>query len=129
MPRYFIHLAYNGARYHGLQVQENALSVQQVITHAIELIWKMEINLVGCGRTDSGVHAREFFAHVDLEDPKTQEELNELAFRLNRFLQDDIVIFRIFPVPEDLHARFSAISRTYKYFVHTKKDPFLNDAS
>jgi tRNA pseudouridine38-40 synthase len=129
MPRYFVHLAYNGARYHGWQVQENASSVQQVITQAIELIWKVKINLVGCGRTDTGVHAKDFYAHYELDEVKSQDELDEMTFRLNRYLPDDIVIYRIFPVPDYLHARFSAISRTYKYYVHTRKDPFLNDVS
>jgi tRNA pseudouridine38-40 synthase len=129
LPRFFIHLAYNGSLYHGWQVQENASTVQQLITQAIEMIWKVQINLVGCGRTDTGVHAKDFYAHFDLEDDRTQEQLDELAFRLNRYLADDIVIFKIFPVPADLHARFSAISRTYKYYVHNRKDPFLNDIS
>lgn len=129
MPRYFVHLAYNGTRYHGWQVQNNASSVQEVITQAVDMMWKVQINLVGCGRTDTGVHARDFYAHFDLGQPKSREEMDELAFRLNRYLADDIVIYRIFPVPDDLHARFSAISRTYKYYIHTCKDPFLKDVS
>jgi len=93
------------------------------------MICNTEINLVGCGRTDTGVHAREYYAHFELEENNTQEELDELAYRLNRFLKDDIVIFRIFPVPSDLHARFNAHTRTYEYHIHTRKDPFLQDYS
>jgi tRNA pseudouridine38-40 synthase len=127
--RYFIRLAYNGARYHGWQIQDNAITVQEVITRAIRLIWSLEINMVGCGRTDTGVHAREFYAHFDLEEEKSREELNELTHRLNRYLTEDILIYNIYPVPPDLHARFSAISRTYEYHIHTRKDPFLNEFS
>ncbi|MFO7615486.1 MAG: tRNA pseudouridine(38-40) synthase TruA [Bacteroidales bacterium] len=127
--RYFIHLAYNGSPFHGWQVQENAPSVQGVITHALQSILHQEINLVGCGRTDTGVHARDYYAHFDLEEGKTKDELDNLAYRLNRFLKDDIVIFRIFPVPQHLHARFSAHTRTYEYHIHTRKDPFLQEYS
>ncbi|MFA4864686.1 MAG: tRNA pseudouridine(38-40) synthase TruA [Bacteroidales bacterium] len=127
--RYFIKLAYNGSRYHGWQIQDNALTVQEVITKAIRLIWSMDFNMAGCGRTDTGVHAREFYAHFDLEEEKSREELNELTRRLNRYLEEDILIYNIFPVVQDLHARFSAISRTYEYHIHTRKDPFLNEFS
>ena len=129
MERYFIRLAYNGTRYHGWQVQQNANSVQQAITNAIDLMWKVKVNLVGCGRTDTGVHAKEFFAHFDLPGSRNSDELADLKFRLNRYLDKDIVIFDIFPVPPGLHARFSAISRTYQYHIHTRKDPFLEDFS
>jgi len=129
LQRYFIRLAYNGARYHGWQIQENARSVQHEITRAFEIIWKAEISLVGCGRTDTGVHAKDYYAHFELEESKSAFDLDEMAFRLNRYLDDDLVIIKIFPVPSDLHARFSAISRTYKYYVHTRKDPFLLDFS
>lgn len=129
MQRYFIRLAYNGSRYHGWQVQDNARSVQQVITDAFRLIWKEEINLVGCGRTDSGVHARDYYAHFELDGLISRQEIEDRIFRLNRYLDEDIVILEVFPVAPDLHARFSAISRTYQYFVHTRKDPFLNEIS
>lgn len=122
-------LAYNGLRYHGWQIQHNARSVQQVITEAFKVIWKEEISLVGCGRTDTGVHARDYYAHFELEGLKGRDELDDWIFRLNRYLDEDIVILDIFPVSPDLHARFSAISRTYQYFIHTRKDPFLNDIS
>ena len=127
--RYFIKLAYNGTRYHGWQIQENAVTVQEVITKAASLIWFKDFSLIGCGRTDTGVHAKEFFAHFDLKEEKSQEELDDLAFRLNRYLPGDIVIYSINPVPENLHSRYDAISRTYNYYIHTYKDPFLVEHS
>jgi len=127
--RYFIKLAYNGTNYHGWQIQENAATVQEVITEAVKLMWIKDFKMIGCGRTDTGVHASEFYAHFDLKDEKSKEELVELTYRLNRYLPEDIVIYRIFPVPPDLHSRYDAISRTYEYHIHTKKDPFLNDLS
>ena len=122
MNRYFIKLAYNGANYHGWQVQNNAHTVQQELNEKLSLIIKEDINLLGCGRTDTGVHAKEFYAHFDI----SQElgDLKELAFRLNGFLPNDIVIFEIFGVPVDFHARFDAKSRNYKYYISKQKDPF-----
>jgi tRNA pseudouridine38-40 synthase len=105
------------------------MTVQEVITRAVLLIWNKDFTMVGCGRTDTGVHATEFYAHFDLEEEKSREELDELTRRLNRYLAEDILIYSIFPVPSDIHARFSAISRTYEYHIHTRKDPFLNDLS
>jgi tRNA pseudouridine38-40 synthase len=127
--RYFIKLAYNGARYHGWQIQDNALTVQQVITEAVRLIWIKDFKMIGCGRTDTGVNASQFYAHFDLPEERSWDELNDLAYRLNRFLPEDIVIFRIFPVAPDLHSRYDAISRTYEYYIHTYKDPFLTNSS
>jgi tRNA pseudouridine38-40 synthase len=129
LQRYFIRLAYDGTRYHGWQVQPNGRSVQEEITKAFDTIWKLQINLVGCGRTDTGVHARDYYAHFEMESLKGKEDLGEMAYRLNRYLDRDIVILDIYPVAPDMHARFSAISRTYKYYIHTRKDPFLNDCS
>jgi tRNA pseudouridine38-40 synthase len=108
-------------------MQKSAISVQEVVTQALEVRLKVKpLSIVGCGRTDTGVHASEFFAHFDLENAIQPEALEELTFRLNKQLPKDIVIFRIFMVDPDLHARFHAISRTYKYHIHTRKDPFLN---
>jgi len=123
--RYFIHLAYDGSRYHGWQKQSNARTVQQEVSAALHLLLREEISLTGCGRTDAGVHAREFFAHMDLSGSLVSEETKELVFKLNRFLDPDIVIFRIFPVKPLIHARFSAGSRTYRYYITRDKDPFL----
>lgn len=130
MPyRYFIRLAYDGSAYHGWQVQKNAISVQEVITSAVKMMWYKDFKLIGCGRTDTGVHAKEFYAHFDLVEEKSQVELDDLADRLNRYLPDDISIYSIFPVKADLHSRYDALSRTYEYHIHTRKDPFLNEFS
>jgi tRNA pseudouridine38-40 synthase len=127
--RYFMKLAYNGTNYHGWQIQENAVTVQEVITKAVRLMWNKEFKMIGCGRTDTGVHATEFYAHFNLEEEMSCEELNDLVNRLNRYLPDDIVIYSIFSVPHDLHSRYDAVSRTYEYHIHTRKDPFLNQLS
>jgi tRNA pseudouridine38-40 synthase len=127
--RYFIKLAYNGARYHGWQIQENAVTVQQVVTEAIQLMWIKDCWLHGCGRTDTGVNAKKYYAHFDVENELKKEELDYFVNRLNNYLPADIVIFSIFPVPSALHARHDAVSRTYEYHIHTRKDPFLNLAS
>jgi tRNA pseudouridine38-40 synthase len=129
MHRYFIRLAYNGRDFHGWQQQDNAPSVQGAITGALSMILSEKISLVGCGRTDTGVHAREFFAHFELPLQVSQSDLDHLAFRLNRFLPASIVIFWIREVDPGLHARFSALSRTYRYYIHTFKDPFLEETS
>jgi len=125
--RYFIKLAYNGTNYHGWQIQENAHTVQAEINEKLSLILGKEINVVGCGRTDTGVHAREFYAHLEIE--KLKLKLSDLTFKLDRFLPGDIVIQKIFKVAPDLHSRFSAIDRTYKYYITKVKDPFLLNQS
>ena len=121
--RYFLKLAYNGEQYFGWQIQANAVSVQEVLTKALSLLLKENIDLTGAGRTDTGVHAREFYAHFD----SVQFEMNtksEFIQRLNSFLPSDIVIYDILSVQESAHARFDALSRTYKYYVTSQKDPF-----
>lgn len=120
--RYFIHIAYNGAAYHGWQNQPNGISVQETIERALSLILRQDISVTGAGRTDAGVHARSMYAHFDIVEEI--ENLDALTERLNAYLPNDIVIFSIKQVPDDMHARFSAISRTYKYYVTTRKDPF-----
>ncbi|MEJ2596603.1 MAG: tRNA pseudouridine(38-40) synthase TruA [bacterium] len=123
MKRYLIHLAYNGKNYHGWQVQENAHTVQAEVNEKISLLLKSEINVVGCGRTDTGVHARDFYAHFDHEVPIPDPD--ELAYRLDQFLPGDIAIWNVKEVSPDIHARFSAVSRTYAYYISTRKAPFL----
>ncbi|MDA3930116.1 MAG: tRNA pseudouridine(38-40) synthase TruA [Prolixibacteraceae bacterium] len=122
MVRYFIQLAYNGANYHGWQVQPNALTVQEVLAKAIATITRENIDLVGAGRTDTGVHASFFVAHFEL--PEKLNDENRFVFKLNSFLPNDINIEKIFQVSSDLHARFSATARTYLYYITTKKEPF-----
>ncbi|MBQ6766202.1 MAG: tRNA pseudouridine(38-40) synthase TruA [Paludibacteraceae bacterium] len=122
MMRYFIHLAYNGAEYHGWQNQPNAITVQEAVERALSLILKKEkISITGAGRTDSGVHARSMYAHFNIDEAVDTQWLTE---RLNAYLPKDIVIFSVYEVEPDMHARFSAKSRTYRYYVTTQKDPF-----
>jgi tRNA pseudouridine38-40 synthase len=126
MVRYFLKLAYNGAAYHGWQIQENAHTVQAELNRKVSLMTGEEVNLVGCGRTDTGVHAREFYAHFDLNESLGFWE-EDFVFKLNSFLSKDIVIFGLYQVPADYHARFSATQRTYKYYISKRKDPFERD--
>lgn len=126
MVRYFLKLAYRGTAYHGWQVQGNAYTVQEELNEKISLLIGEQVNLVGCGRTDTGVHAREFYAHFGVEKPLPFRE-KDFILKLNGFLSKDIVAFRLIPVPEDYHARFSAVSRTYKYYISQEKDPFARD--
>ncbi|MBN2615002.1 MAG: tRNA pseudouridine(38-40) synthase TruA [Bacteroidales bacterium] len=128
MQRYFVHLAYNGTAYHGWQIQPNAVTVQEVLNEKISLLTGEKVNLVGCGRTDTGVHARMFFAHFDLEKP-LQIKPEEFVHKLNGFHLKDIAVYHLWPVPEDYHSRFSAVSRTYKYYISRVRDPFGRDQS
>ncbi len=125
--RYFIKLAYNGKNYHGWQLQENSVTVQQVLDGALSLLLKAEIRTTGAGRTDTGVHAREFFAHFDLSEKIS--EVEALAFKLNNYLPYDISVFEIISVKADAHARFDATSRTYTYQISQHKDPFNDNYS
>ncbi|MFZ4435142.1 MAG: tRNA pseudouridine(38-40) synthase TruA [Flavobacterium psychrophilum] len=124
--RYFIQFSYNGTQYHGWQIQPNALSVQEVLTQALQTILGTAVELTGAGRTDAGVHAKQMFAHVDL----LQEiESEKLVYKLNAFLPKDIAVSNIFPVSNEAHVRFDATKRTYEYHIHTQKNPFLEQLS
>lgn len=123
MARYFLRLAYNGAKYHGWQRQPNASSVQEEIENALSVVLRSEIPIVGAGRTDTGVNARNMYAHFDYDMPLPDK--GRLLVSLNRLAGRDIAIHDIICVHEDAHARFDAISRTYKYFVSFEKNPFL----
>ena len=127
MQRYFIELSYNGQNYNGWQIQENAPSIQQAINEAISTVLQQKINIVGCGRTDTGVHARQFFAHVDLNIDTKELDLTKIVKKLNGILSWDISIYKIFPVNSELHARFSATKRSYEYIISSCKDPFKHD--
>lgn len=119
--RYFMHLAYNGTNYCGWQTQPEDPTVQQTIEEALATLLRTKTNLVGCGRTDSGVHASDFWAHFDSETPI---DCQQLAFKLNGMLPGDIVVFGLMEVKTDAHARFDALSRTYQYHISNKKLPF-----
>lgn len=123
--RYFLKLAYNGTPYHGWQSQKNAHSVQQEIEHALSCIsGNRPIQITGAGRTDTGVHARCYYAHFDIDKHFERGELEQLVYRLNHILPDSIAVYDAFPVKPDAHARFSAISRTYRYYICRNHDPF-----
>jgi len=119
--RYFIHLAYDGTRYHGWQIQPNGISVEGEIELRLSTLLRQPIDIVGAGRTDAGVHARHMVAHFDFEDGC---DTKQLCYRLNRMMPPDICIYKIEQVAEDMHARFSATSRTYHYYISTKRNPF-----
>ena len=121
--RFFLELAYNGTAYHGWQIQPNALSVQECLDTALTTFFRQPVSSLGCGRTDTGVHAAQFFAHLDLQDVDTQK-VNLSVGSINALLPYDIAIKRIFLVEPDAHARFHATSRAYKYYLHFHKDPF-----
>ena len=120
--RYFIKLAYNGTDYCGWQIQPNAPSIQESLNEALSKILREEIYVVGAGRTDTGVHAKQMYAHFETDQAI---ETEHLAFRLNRFLPEAIAIQSIFPVNGDAHTRFSATSRSYEYWISQAKNPFL----
>ncbi|MCR4995098.1 MAG: tRNA pseudouridine(38-40) synthase TruA [Bacteroidales bacterium] len=137
--RYFIELSYDGTAYHGWQVQPNGSSVQETLQKALSMLLRTEIAVTGAGRTDAGVHAAMMVAHYDFDGPLpvppardgkvVQSDTDYLVYRLNGVLPYDIAIHGIYPVADEMHARFSAISRTYYYYVHTRKSPFLRDRS
>lgn len=120
--RYFIYLGYKGTDFCGWQVQPNGVTVQQSIEEALATLLREPVPIVGAGRTDAGVHARLMVAHFDWHEP-----IGDLAFlteKLNRLLPKEIAIYRIVSVVPEAHARFDATSRTYKYYITTRKDPF-----
>jgi tRNA pseudouridine38-40 synthase len=123
--RYFFHIGYHGKRYNGWQKHPGAASVQQVLETAISKLLKEPVAIIGCGRTDALVHASQYFFHVDIE----KEWDFDLFFRLNKILPDDIAVFDIISMQGQPHARFDAVKRTYDYFIHTYKDPFLGNYS
>jgi tRNA pseudouridine38-40 synthase len=123
--RYFFHISYNGTNYKGWQRHPYGLGVQEVIEDALSKILKRPVAIVGCGRTDAGVHASQFFFHLDATEPWEFDML----FRLNKVLPDDIAVFDIILMEGLPHARFDATSRSYDYFIHTYKDPFLSNGS
>lgn len=115
---------YDGTHYVGWQIQPNGMSVQQKLTDAFSTVLNENIDITGCGRTDAGVHASHFVAHFDYSNKLTLAELEQLCFKLNRFLPNDISLQSIIPVDVNFHARFDATSRTYNYYISQKKNPF-----
>lgn len=127
--RYFIRIRYKGSSYHGWQLQPNALSVQEVIDSSLSRLLRREIRSVGCGRTDAGVHANNFYLHFNFPGLFTIADCANLLYKLNRFLPDDISVLDIFRVKSDVHARYSAVSRTYNYIISRLKNPFNSTTS
>ena len=122
--RFFIRFAYDGTAFHGSQRQPNGVTIQETMEQALAMIFREDMPLTFAGRTDAGVHAREMYAHFDINDNQSSI-VNNLKFRLNGILPDSIAIYDIFRVTDDAHARFSAKRRTYEYHVIDHKDPFL----
>lgn len=121
--RYFLHLSYNGQSFHGWQTQQNAPSVQSCLEDALSRYLGENVALTGCGRTDAGVHAKDFWAHFDTEvDVKNA---SEFTYKINAILPHDVAVHGIIPVPSDAHARYHATSRTYRYYIRQAKEPFL----
>lgn len=123
MQRYFIELAYNGTSYHGWQLQPNAITVQECLDKALSVFFRQAVLTLGCGRTDAGVHATQFYAHFDLQ-LENNVPVESKVSSINSLLPYEIAIKRIFKVEPNAHARFDAVSRAYKYFLHFHKDPF-----
>ncbi len=127
MQRYFFEIAYKGSEYAGWQKQPNANTVQETIEKYLSRLFSNNhIPILGCGRTDAGVHATQFYFHVDVEE---KYKTTELVYKLNNMLPRDIAVYSIARVKSDAHARFDALERKYVYRLHQKKDPFLDNAS
>lgn len=126
--RYFIELSYDGTSYHGWQTQPNGITVQECLDKALSVYLRQEIASLGCGRTDAGVHATQFFAHFDVLDLPAATVLNAVG-GINSLLPYSIAVKRIFGVANEAHARFDATSRAYQYYLHFEKDPFKLDRS
>ena len=124
MQRYFIEIMYNGSNYHGWQFQPNSITVQEQLEKAISTVLNKKIGVMGAGRTDTGVHAKQFFAHFDYDSNLTD---GNIVYRLNSFLPEDICVKSIFEAKPDAHSRFDAISRTYEYIIYNSKNPFWVD--
>jgi tRNA pseudouridine38-40 synthase len=126
--RIFFHLAYKGTKYRGWQKQANTEGcVQEILEAVLEKVCKQKISLVGCGRTDAGVHASDYYAHADFDSAESCEKVIESIDKINHTLPQDIVIYRIYK--SELHARFNVVTRRYRYYLHFKRSPFLKDLS
>lgn len=127
--RFFIEIAYDGSAYHGWQVQPNAISVQEKLNNALKTFLRSDIETIGAGRTDTGVHAKQLYVHFDSENPLFSNSPEKAQQSINALLPYDIAIKRIIPVHADAHARFDATSRSYEYHMHIYKNPFLINKS
>ncbi len=123
--KYFLEVAYRGTSFHGWQIQENANSIQAVLQNALSTLIRIPIDIIGCGRTDTGVHAMQHYSHFVVDELSNVEFDESFIHHMNSILPGDIVVKRIVPVSLKAHARFDAISRTYEYRLYFKKNPFL----
>ncbi|CAN5592632.1 tRNA pseudouridine(38-40) synthase TruA [soil metagenome] len=126
MPRYFLQLSFHGRKFHGWQIQDNAHTVQAELNSALKALLGVETETTGCGRTDTGVHAGKFYVHFDAVEIPDE---SDFIYHLNCLLPFEVAIQKIIRLGDDAHARFDATSRTYRYFIHHVKNPFLNDTS
>ena len=130
MARYFVTLSYDGSSFNGWQIQQNTPNtVQQVLQDNFSLIFREIVPVTGCGRTDAGVHARNYVAHIDLSENLSPEVLLKQTFKLNKILPPAIAVHRIEPVKNEAHARFDAALRVYQYYISSEKNPFRQDYS
>lgn len=125
MPRYFLELSYKGTAYSGFQIQDTGTTIQSVVTDALQTIFRQTFALTGSSRTDAGVHAQQNYFHFDTD----LEISSRQVYGLNAVLPKDIAVHRIVPVASDAHARFQAISRSYRYSIHAQKNPFLTETA
>ncbi len=123
--RYFFHIGYKGSKYRGWQRQINVVSIQQVLEDNLSKLLKEKVICIGCGRTDAGVHASQYFFHINTDKIWS----DHLLYPLNKILPIDISVYDVFEVDSHAHSQHSATQRTYNYFIHTKKNPFINDIS
>ena len=127
LQRYFLEIAYDGTRYHGWQLQPNAIAVQQKLNDALAIILRQPVETIGAGRTDTGVHARQLFVHFEISN--FEFRISNFEMSLNALLPHDIAVKRIIPVHAEAHARFDATQRSYEYHIHFTKDPFKQNYS
>jgi tRNA pseudouridine38-40 synthase len=127
MPRFFIELSYKGTNYAGFQIQKNANSIQAEIEKALAVFFKIPFALTGSSRTDAGVHALQNFFHVDTDVLPGLTLLEKAVYNINAILPGDIVVKRIYEVPDEMHCRFDAVQREYQYFIYQQKNPFIQD--
>ncbi len=126
MYRYFLEIAFRGTQYNGWQIQPGQPTVQQEVESALSVLLGTQTQCVGCGRTDTGVHASQFFLHFDADH---ELDVDRFVYRLNGIFGFEIAANRLMAVAPDAHTRFDAVRRTYRYYIHFRKNPFLNDRS
>jgi tRNA pseudouridine38-40 synthase len=121
--RYFCQIQYNGTRFNGWQRQPNATSIQQIIEEKIAILLKKNIEILGCGRTDTGVHASDYYFHFDTE----VLDIDLFTHKLNQLVGNDIFIKKTIALHDEAHARFDATMRSYTYHITLQKDPFYTE--